>query len=90
MVKAANNVERELRKLRRTLLIIAHELGVISNAKFKEAMEEVIKEVLGIAKVEQWVYRDDEGFVYGYPSVVEVDIVVRDKETVFVTGGIDK
>lgn len=47
MVKATNNVEEELGKLRRTLLIIAHELGVISNAEFREAMKEAIKEVLG-------------------------------------------
>jgi len=84
MVKATNNVEEELGKLRRTLLIIAHGLGVISNAEFREAMKEAIKKVLGTAKVERWVYRDDEGFVYGYPSVVEVDIVVRDKEHVLV------
>jgi len=84
MVKATNNVEEELRKLRRTLLVIAHELGVISNDEFREAMEEAIKEVLRATKVEQWVYRDDEGFVYGYPSVVEVDIVVRDKEHILV------
>ena len=35
-------------------------------------MKYVVEEVFGVAKVGRWVYRDDEGFVYGYPTTVEV------------------
>ena len=77
-------MKRNFRDLRRILAAIAHRFGVLSEAVFREAMKYVIEEVLGAAKVEQWVYRDDEGFVYGYPSVVEVDSVVRDREHVLV------
>jgi len=77
-------VEEEVRDSRRVLSVIAHRFGVLSEAGFRETMKYVIEEILGAAKVEQWVYRDDKGFVYGYPSVVEVDIVVRDKEHVLV------
>jgi len=77
-------LKRNFRDLRRILAAIAHRFGVLSEAGFREAMKYVIEEVLGAAKVEQWVYRDDEGFVYGYPSVVEVDSVVRDREHVLV------
>jgi hypothetical protein len=34
--------------------------------------------VVGGGRVERWVYHDREGVVYGYPSVIEADIVVRD------------
>ena len=77
-------VEEEIRDLRRVLSVIAHRFDVLSEAGFREAMKYVVEEVLGTAKIEQWIYRDNEGFVYGYPSVVEVDIVVRDREHVLV------
>lgn len=35
-------------------------------------------EILGVAKVERWVFKDESGEVHGYPGVVEVDVVVRD------------
>ena len=77
-------VEEELRDLRRVVTAIAHRFGVISEKAFREAMKYVVEDVLGVAKVERWVYRDEEGFVYGYPSVVEVDVVVRDREHILV------
>jgi hypothetical protein len=39
---------------------------------------------LGAGRVERWVYSDSEGFVYGHPSIVEVDVVIRDREHVLV------
>ncbi len=47
-------------------------------------MKYVIEEVLGVAEVDRWVCKDVEGVVYGYPSVVEVDVVVKDKEHVLI------
>ncbi len=32
--------------------------------------------------MERWVYRDKEGFVYGFPAVVEVDVLIHDGEHV--------
>ncbi|BEP17850.1 DUF3782 domain-containing protein [Pyrofollis japonicus] len=73
-------LEEEMRETRRVVLVIAHRFGVISEEAFREAMRFVVEEVFGVATVEKWVYKDEEGFVYGYPSVVEVDVLVRDGE----------
>ncbi len=77
-------VEERLEKLDRTVIVIAHRFGILSEAGFREAMRYVVEEILGVAKVERWVYRDEEGYVYGYPATVEVDVVVRDREHVLI------
>jgi len=63
-------------------MVVAHRFGVLSEEAFREAMRYVIEEVFGTARVERWVYRDEEGFVYGFPAVVEVDVLIRDSEHV--------
>ncbi|MEB2837141.1 MAG: DUF3782 domain-containing protein [Desulfurococcales archaeon] len=77
-------LEEEMRETRRVLAAIAHRFGVISEEGLREALKYVVQEVLGAGTVERRVLRDDEGIVYGHPSVVEVDVVVRDREHVLV------
>jgi hypothetical protein len=71
---------KEVRDFRRTVTVIAHRFGVLSEEGFRDAMRYVVEEVFGVAKVERWVYNDVEGFVYGIPSIVEVDLLIKDKE----------
>jgi len=78
------DVLTELRELRRVVVVVAHRFGVISEAGFREAMKYVVQEVFGVAEVKQWIYKDDEGVVYGYPAVIEVDVIVRDKEHILI------
>ena len=73
-------LEEEMRDTRRVLTIIAHRFGVISESSFREGMKYVVEEVLGVAKVSRQILRDDEGLVYGHPSDVEVDVVIKDEE----------
>jgi len=77
-------VEEELRDTRRLMFAISHRFGMISEAGFREAMRYVVHEMLKVAKVEKWVYRDKEGIVYGYPSVIEVDVAVHDEAHILV------
>jgi len=73
-------VEEELRDLGRIMNAIAHRFGILTDEGFREAMKYVVEEALGVAKVSRWIYYDDKGVVYQRPSIVEVDIVIRDKE----------
>ncbi len=77
-------LEEEMAETRRTLLVIAHRFGVISESSFREGMKHIVERVLGAAKVERWIYNDTEGLVYGHPSVVEVDVVVKDNKHILV------
>ena len=77
-------VEEELVNFRRTMAVIAHRFGVMTERSFREAMKYVVEDVLGVAEVSKWVYKDREGIVYGYPSEIEVDLVVKDKVHILV------
>ena len=77
-------LEEEMRETRRVMITIAHRFGVLSEESFRQAMKFVVEKTLGVAKVERWIYKDKEGTVYGYPSIVEVDVVIRNGEHVLV------
>ncbi len=77
-------IEEEMRETRRVVMVIAHRFGVITEKSFREVMKYVVEDVLGVAEVSKWVYKDREGMVYGYPSEVEVDLVVKDKVHILV------
>ncbi|MCD6244728.1 MAG: DUF3782 domain-containing protein [Candidatus Korarchaeota archaeon] len=47
-------------------------------------MKYVVEEVLGTAKVTRLTLRDEEGLVYGHPTDVEVDVVIRDDTHILV------
>ncbi len=78
------NVEKELAELRKVSITIAHRFGVLSEEAFRQAMKYVVEDVLKVARVEKWVHRDEEGFVYGYPAIVEVDVAIKDNVHILV------
>ena len=82
--KRQAGVEEELRELKRVMAAIAHRFGMLSESAFREAMKYVIEEALGTGIVERWVYNDKEGLIFGYPSVVEVDVVIKDGKHILV------
>jgi len=49
-----------------------------SESVFRDSMKEILEKILGVSKVDRWIYHDAEGFVFGRPTVIEADIVVRD------------
>jgi len=73
-------IEEEMRETRRILTVIAHRFGVLTESSFREAMKYVVQEVFGIAEVRKWIHRDERGMVYGYPSTIEVDVIIKDRE----------
>jgi hypothetical protein len=78
--KRIEELIKEVRELSRIVNVVAHRFGVLSEEAFRNVMKYVVEEVFGVAKVEKWVYNDAEGFVHGVPAVIEVDVVIRDRE----------
>ena len=72
----------ELARLRRHLDALGARWGLMSEEAFREGLRAVLGET-GI-RVERWEYFDGEGYVHGYPSVVEVDVAVVDGQPVLV------
>jgi hypothetical protein len=84
LTRAVQEQGRRIEELSRLVNVVAHRFGVLSEKGFREAMKYVIEEIFGVAKVEKWVYNDVEGFVYEKPAVVEVDLVIKDREHILI------
>ena len=72
----------EIRKLWLALNALGARWGVFSEDAFRNGVRELLRDA-GYT-VERWVYYDDKGYVYGYPSEVELDIIIKDGRTLAV------
>ncbi|RLG88334.1 MAG: hypothetical protein DRO16_05190 [Thermoprotei archaeon] len=77
-------LEEEMRETRRVLITIAHRFGILSEAGFREAMKYVVEEVFGTVIVEKKSLKDTEGIVYGHEAVIDIDVLIRDKEHIII------
>ncbi|WP_054843124.1 DUF3782 domain-containing protein [Vulcanisaeta souniana] len=69
-------------RLDRKLSAIGARWGVLSEDAFRRTVEELLS---GAGyRVEKWSYNDSEGYVFGYSSVVDLDVVVKDDKALAV------
>jgi len=82
-------IENELKRLRedfnrafeslsRRVDALGARWGLITEEAFREGMRGIIQKLLGVAEVSRWSRYDSDGEVYGRPSVVEVDLLIKD------------
>ncbi|ABL89067.1 Protein of unknown function DUF1626 [Pyrobaculum islandicum DSM 4184] len=71
-------LERGLQRLDRRLVLLGARWGVETEEAFREAVRGIVEDVLGVGEVVRWSYFDGEGLVFGFPSPVEVDVLVKD------------
>jgi len=57
--------------------------GMLTEEAFREGLRGVLEEEFRV-RVERWIHRDEEGFVYGYPSSIEVDVAVHDGKVILI------
>ena len=74
--KGQEKLWEEVRGIKTTLGAIGARWGIMSESAFRETLRGLLAREL-TAKVEKWTYRDDEGYVFGYPAVVDIDIVIK-------------
>ncbi len=74
--KGQEKLWEEVKGIKTTLGAIGARWGIMSESAFRETLRGLLARELK-AKVEKWTYRDDEGYVFGYPAVVDIDIVVK-------------
>ena len=75
--------DRKFDTLIRRLDALGSRWGLLAEGSFREGIKGIVEEYFG-GKVEKWVYDDREGLVFGYPSMVDVDLVIRDGEHLLV------
>ncbi len=79
-------VEESLRDDMRRLWLALNALGARWGVFSEDAFRNGVRDLLRDAEyaVERWIYYDDRGYVYGYPSEVELDVIIRDGRTLAV------
>ncbi|MDT7868902.1 MAG: PD-(D/E)XK nuclease family protein [Thermoproteus sp.] len=72
----------DLRRVELALNALGARWGILSEDAFRSGVRELLRDA-GY-DVDRWVYYDDKGYVYGYPSEVELDVIIRDGRTLAV------
>ena len=71
------------RLLRRHIDALGARWGLLAEEDFREGLKGLVERVFG-GKVEKWSHYDKEGAVFGHPSMVDVDLIVKDREHILV------
>ena len=78
-----SDMERGFELVNRHISALGARWGLMAEEAFREGLRGLLEEELGL-RVERWTAYDEEGYVYGYPSELEVDVAVVDGKTILV------
>ena len=81
--KAIEEHTRSIGRLARSIEALGARWGILAESAFREGMKGVIERHFG-GRVRPWRHYDEEGFVFGRPSPIEVDLLVTDGEHLLV------
>ncbi|RLE60156.1 MAG: hypothetical protein DRN53_06430, partial [Thermoprotei archaeon] len=70
---------KELKRLGDRISALGARWGLIAEEVFRESLRKFLQDYFKVTRVERWEHYDEGGFVYGYPSVVEVDLIIKDE-----------
>ena len=83
MMKGFELMDRRITRLENLISAIGARWGIMAEDAFSEGLRGILEKEFGV-KVERWVTRDEEGLVYGFGSVIEVDIAIKDGKTMLI------
>jgi len=83
MQKVLEKHSEEIARLSRSIQALGARWGILAESAFREGMTGLIERYFG-GKVRSWACYDEEGFVSGHPSVIEVDLLVTDGEHILI------
>ncbi len=76
--QAIIGLEREIRRLSSKIDALGARWGLVAEDSVRKSLYVILREYLGVARVDKWQYFDREGTVFGYPTLIEIDIIVKD------------
>lgn len=82
--RAIKELQGEMVRLRASIYAVGNRYGVVTEEAFRSAISYLVEDLLKEYKVERWVYYDSRGTVYGTPSTIEIDVLVRDRERILI------
>jgi hypothetical protein len=83
MNKLREDMLRGFELMNRHLDALGARWGLMAEEAFREGLKGFLEKELKLS-VKRWTEYDGEGTVYGYPSIVEVDIAVSDEKTTLI------
>ena len=75
---------RAIEKLTANIQALGLRYGIFTEEAFRESIKYLVEDLLKVYKVDKWIYYDSEGFVFEYPSWIEVDVLIKDGEHILV------
>jgi len=67
-----------VRELTGKLMALGYRYGIATEKVFRDSIKYLVEDLLREYRVTPWSYYDSEGIVFGHPSVIEVDLLVKD------------
>ena len=83
LIEQQQRLTEEVAKMGRTLSAVGARWGYLAEEAFRQGLEAIVVEQLGL-KVEKWRWWDEEGFVFGRPDWIEVDVAIHDEKHILV------
>lgn len=82
--KTINEQQKTIRELQVSIQAIGRRYGIYTEEAFRSSVKYIVEDLLKEYRVEKWSYYDSVGYVYGYPSQIDVDVLIRDREHILV------
>ena len=83
MMKGFELMDRRITRLENLISAIGARWGIMAEDAFRGGLRGILEKEFGV-KVERWITIDEEGLVYGFKSVIEVDIAIKDGKTMLI------
>ena len=83
IIKLREDMNKGFQLLSRHIDALGARWGIMSEEAFREGLRGLLERELGF-KIEKWTIYDQSGKVYGYPSVIDIDIILKDEKTILV------
>jgi hypothetical protein len=83
IIRLREDMNRGFELVERHISALGSRWGIMAESAFRESLRGMLEKELKL-EVEKWRTYDEAGRVYGYPTVIDVDVVVRDGETILV------
>lgn len=76
---AIKELTKRIEKLEVTVSAVGSRWGVLAESAFRQALRGLFEDRFGV-KVSEWITEDMEGYVFGHPSIVQMEVVVKNGE----------
>jgi hypothetical protein len=91
MNKLREDMTKGFELVNRHISAIGARWGIMAEDAFREGLRGILEKEFGV-KVDRWIVRDEDGMVYGFSSVIEIDIAIKDGKPMLIeiSSSVDK